>query len=662
MAQESSVAPKERVNIRFKPATGNKEDVELPLKLMVLGDFTGRVDDCPIEDRELIDINKDNFNDIIKGKKLSLEILTENELDKSPEAGKLSVTLKFESLKDFEPERVALQISEVRALTELRVALIALKRLIGNAPNFRKAVQNLLEDDGARPRLPRAHQQAGASGMSDSMADASAHQNVGVTTTTTEPSLLDQVLLEAKITPGDEGYDLARRGVAAFLAELIKSGRADGKINNALIDQMIAEIDRKISAQLDAVLHTDKFQKLESAWRGLKFLVDRTDFHQNIKVELLSVGKNELLTDFEDSLEIVKSSLYKLVYTAKFGQFGGEPVAAIISAYEFANWSEDVRLMRYMSAVGAMSHSPVVASVGPKMFGVERHKEIVNLKDLQSIFTGPKYVKWNSFRESEDARYFGLTLPRFLLRLPYGPETIPVKSFNYQEASHGETDNYLWGNAAFAFATRLTESFAKYRWCPNIIGPQSGGAIEDLNLHTYESMGQLQSKVPTEVLISGRREFELAEQGFIALAMRKCLDNAAFFSANSVQKPKYFGNTQEGKAAELNHKLGTQLPYIFMINRFAHYIKVLQRENIGSWKSREELQSELSNWIRQYVSDQQNPSADVRSRRPLRKAEIAVEDVEGEPGWYRLGISIVPHFKYMGADFSLTLKGRLDKE
>ncbi|WP_410708006.1 type VI secretion system contractile sheath large subunit [Bradyrhizobium sp. BWA-3-5] len=494
------------------------------------------------------------------------------------------------------------------------------------------------------------------------MNDTSAQPSAEVVTTTTDISLLDQILVETKITPRDEGYDLARRGVAAFVAELIKPCRADEQVNNALVDRIIAEIDRKISAQLDAVLHTDEFQQLESAWRGLKFMIDRTDFRQNIKVEILSVRKDELLTDFEDSPEIVKSGLYKHVYTAEYGQFGGEPVAAMISAYEFGSGSQDVKLMRYMSAIAAMAHAPVISSAAPEMFGVERHQEIAGLKDLQSIFEGPKYAKWNSFRESEDARYFGLTLPRFLLRLPYGPETVPVKSFNYQEASDGETDNYLWGNAALAFATRLTESFAKYRWCPNIVGPQSGGAVENLNLHTYEAMGQLQSKVPTEVLISDRREFELAEQGFIALTMRKGSDNAAFFSANSVQKPKYFGNTQEGKMAELNYKLGTQLPYMFMINRFAHYIKVLQRENIGSWKSREELQSELNDWIRQYVADQENPSAEVRSRRPLRKAEITVEDVEGEPGWYRVSLSLVPHLKYMGADFALSLKGKLDKQ
>jgi len=487
-------------------------------------------------------------------------------------------------------------------------------------------------------------------------------QQTGGETVLAEESLLDQILGETKITPRDEGYDVARRGVAAFVAELMKPTRQDEKVNNAVVDQMLAELDRRLSQQLDVILHNEQFQKLESAWRGVKFVVDRTDFRQNIKIEILSVTKDELLTDFEDSPEVVKSGLYRHVYSAEFGQFGGQPVAAIVSAFDFDQSGQDVKLMQYMASVGAMSHAPVIGGTAPQMFGVDKNEDVANLKDLQSIFEGPKYARWNSFRESEDARYFGLTVPRFLLRLPYGQNTVPVKAFNYDEQADGKTENYLWGSAAFAFATRLTESFAKYRWCPNIIGPQSGGAVENLPIHTFESMGQLQSKIPTEVLVSDRREYELAEQGFIALTMRKGSDNASFFSANSVQKPKSFGNTEEGKKAELNYRLGTQLPYMMMINRLAHYIKVLQRENIGSWKSKDELQSELNNWIRQYVADQENPSADVRSRRPLRKAEILVEDVEGEPGWYRVGMAVVPHFKYMGADFTLSLKGKLDKQ
>lgn len=478
---------------------------------------------------------------------------------------------------------------------------------------------------------------------------------------TQEVSLLDQVLAETRLTPVDEGYEDARRGIAAFIAEVVKPAHAGERIQGAAVDRMIAMLDEKVSGQINAVMHSPDFQKLEASWRGLKFVVDRTDFRQNIKIELLNVSKKDLLDDFEDAPEVVRSGLYKHVYVDEFGQFGGQPFAAMIANYQFSPGAQDVKLMQYSAAVGAMSHAPFVASPSPDFFGVSTFEELPGLKDLQSIFEGPKYAKWNSFRESEDSRYFALTLPRFLARLPYGRETVPVASFDFEEKAEGRTDNYLWSNASFAFATRLNESFAKYRWTPNIIGPQSGGAVEDLPLHTFEAMGQTQSKIPTETLISDRREFELAEQGFIALTMRKGSDNAAFFSANSAQKPKFFGNTSEGKQAELNYKLGTQLPYMFVINRLAHYIKVLQRENIGSWKSASDLQTELGNWIRQYVSDQENPSAEVRSRRPLRKASIEVSDVEGEPGWYKVGMMVQPHFKYMGADFTLSLVGKLDK-
>ena len=494
------------------------------------------------------------------------------------------------------------------------------------------------------------------------MSNVELHNKAVPEAVTADVSLLDQILVETRITPRDEGYDVARRGVAAFIAELVKPSRQDEKINNTVVDQMLAELDHKLSLQIDEILHHPDVQKLESAWRGLKFVVDRTDFRQNIKLEILSATKDDLLTDFEDSPEIVRSGLYGHVYSAEFGQFGGQPVASIVTNFEFGPGAQDIKLLQNLAAVGAMAHAPVIASAGPQMFGVERYEDIAGLKDLQSLMEGPKYAKWNAFRSSEDARYVGLTVPRFLLRTPYGRDTVPVKAFDYEESANGRTDNYLWGNAAFAFATRLSDSFAKYRWCPNIIGPQSGGAVDNLPVHTFESMGQLQAKIPTEVLISDRREYELAEQGFIALTMRKGSDNAAFFSANSVQKPKMFGNTEEGKQAETNYRLGTQLPYMYTINRLAHYIKVLQRENIGSWKTKDELTSELNNWISQYVADQENPSAEVRSRRPLRRAQITVEDVEGEAGWYRVGLSVVPHFKYMGADFTLSLRGKLDKQ
>jgi type VI secretion system protein ImpC len=475
-------------------------------------------------------------------------------------------------------------------------------------------------------------------------------------------SLLDQLIESARIKPGDEAYSITRQGIQAFIGQLLEPQNAVERITQATVDSMIADLDQKLCAQVDAILHHADFQKIESAWRSLKFLVDRTNFRENVKIQLLSVSKGKLLEDFEDSADITKCGLYKNLYTAEYGQFGGQPFGAIVANYEFGPGTQDVKLLQSVASVSAMSHAPFIAAAGPQFFGVDSYDQLPNLKDLSSIFEGPQYVKWNAFRESEDARYVGLTLPHFLLRVPYGADTVPAKKFNYKEDVSGGNSQFLWGNAAFAFASRLTSSFADYRWCANVVGPQGGGTVGDLPVYTYESMGELQNKIPTEVLISERREFELAEQGFIALTMRKNSDNAAFFSANSAQKPKFFGNTKEGKEAELNYKLSTQLPYMFVVSRLAHYIKVIQRENIGTWKERVDLESELNTWIRQYVADMDNPAEGVRSRRPLRQAEIAVADVEGDPGWYRVDLKVRPHFKYMGASFTLSLVGKLDKK
>jgi type VI secretion system protein ImpC len=474
-------------------------------------------------------------------------------------------------------------------------------------------------------------------------------------------SLLDQIMEETRLRPGEEGYDIARKGVEAFIGDLLKSSDPDQKINKHLVDRMIVEIDEKIGKQVDAIIHHPSFQELESCWRGLKLLIDRTDFRENIKIELLSVTKERLLEDFENAPEIVQAGLYKQVYASGYGQFGGEPVGAMIANYSFGPSAPDMKLLQFVSSVGAMAHAPFIAAASPQMFGVESYLDLPAIREMSSVFESPRYRKWNALRENEDSRYLGLTGPRFLLRQPYDPLDNPVRSFVYREDVTSHHENYLWGNTAFLMATRITDSFAKYRWCPNIIGPQSGGAVYDLPVHVYEAFGQLEAKIPTEVLITDRREYELAELGFIALTMRKGSDNAAFFSANSIQKPKRFPGTKEGKMAETNYKLGTQLPYMFIINRLAHYIKVLQREQIGSWKEREDLERELNVWLRQYIADQENPPSDVRSRRPLRAAAVQVQDVEGDPGWYQVSLKVRPHFKYMGANFELSLVGKLDK-
>lgn len=492
------------------------------------------------------------------------------------------------------------------------------------------------------------------------MADAQQSQ-AAAEAQTAESGLIDSILEETTIKPGDaDAYGLASAGMKAFMKELLPQKGA--KADNRVIDQMISMIDKKLSGQIDEILHDEQVQKLESAWRGLKLVVERTNFRENIKVELMNVSKEDLKSDFDLEMDITKTGLYRNVYTAEYGQFGGKPYGAIIANYDFGAGSQDMALLSKCASVATMAHAPFISAASKNFFGAKDLTSLPNMKDIKSILEGPQYIKWNAFRETEDSRYVGLTLPRFLLRLPYGKETTPVKAFDYEETVSETHEQYLWGNTAFAFATRLTDAFAKYRWCPNIIGPQSGGAVEDLPLHQYEAMGEIQTKIPTEVLVSERREFELSEEGFIPLTMRKGSDNACFFSANSCQKPKNFGQSKEGKDAETNYRLGTQLPYMFVIARLAHYIKVIQREALGSAKERGDLQQDLEQWIRQYVADMDNPSPGVRARRPLRAAQITVEDVEGQPGWYKVDMKVRPHFKYMGAFFTLSLVGKLDKK
>jgi len=476
------------------------------------------------------------------------------------------------------------------------------------------------------------------------------------------PSLLAEIMALSSAKPGDPRTPLIERGLRTAGLALELPGRQEEVLDRVFVDLLICEIDQRMTVQLDEILHHPTFQRFEAAWRGLKFLIDRVDFRENTRVEFVNCSKDDLLADFEDTPEVPKSGLYKLVYSAEFGQFGGRPYAAIFANYEFGPGPQDILLLQKAASVATMAHAPFIAAAGPKFFGLDNYLNLPNLKDIHVLFEGPQYTKYNAFRDTEDARYVGFVLPRFLLRLPYGPGTVPVRAFNYEEDVIGKHEAYLWGNATFAFATRIAESFARYRWCLNIIGPTSGGTVEDMVLHEYEAMGHLQTKLPTEIMITERREYELSEEGFIGFTYRKDSDNACFFSANSVQRPKTFGLSETGRTAAMNHRLGTQLPYIFIVSRLSHYIKVMQREQIGTWKERDDLEKELGSWIGQYVADMEVVSAAVRQRRPLRRAKITVAEVEGNAGWYKVDMQVQPHLKYMGASFMINLVGKLDKE
>lgn len=489
------------------------------------------------------------------------------------------------------------------------------------------------------------------------------HAEIQLLERTDGGSLLDAVLAASHVSPADKTYRRMRAAVEALLSALLEDDVGHARdIDRTTIDLMIADIDERINAEVNEILHHPEFQKLESAWRGLEFMVDRMDFHQNIALEVLSVSKEELRRDFDDSVEIPTSGLYQQVYSREYGVFGGRPFGLVVANYDFGPEAYDLELLRQCAAVSAMAHAVFIANAGPQFFGREDLSGLANLGDLNSLFEGPQYTAWRSFRESEDARYVGLCVPRFLLRRPYSDDRDRFRKFAFEEDVDGKHENYLWGYASVAFATRVADSFAQYRWCPNVIGPNHGGAVTDLVVEPYAGMSGVHTRIPTETLITDRRELELSELGFIPFVHRRPEGDACFFSASSVQKPKRFGAAEGGQIAETNHRLGTQLPYMFVITRLAHYIKVKQRELIGGARTVADIQRELNQWIIQYVSEIDDPAPEVRAKRPFRAARIEVDEESGNAGWYRCRITVQPHFKYMKASFVLSLLGKLDRE
>jgi len=443
-----------------------------------------------------------------------------------------------------------------------------------------------------------------------------------------------------------------------FLNMINDSSQQVDRLDKSLLDFHIAHLDEQISRQLDAIMHHETFQKIESAWRGLKFLVDRTDFRKNVKIEVLDVTKDALRQDFEDTPEVIQSGLYFHTYIQEYDTPGGEPIGAIISNYAFDRSPQDITLLRNISKVSAAAHMPFIGSVSPQFFGKKSMEEVASIRDIGNYFDRAEYLKWKSFRDSDDARYIGLTLPRFLGRLPYGPDTVPVRAFNYTEAVKGpDHSRYLWANASFAFAANMVQSFIKNGWCVQIRGPQAGGLVDDLPIHLYDLGTGNQAKIPTEVLIAETREFEFANLGFIPLSYYKNRDFACFFSAHSAQKPAPY----ETSEATANSRVNARLPYIFLLSRIAHYLKLIQRENIGTTKDRRLLELELNTWVKTLVTEMTDPGDDLQASHPLREAKVIVEDIEDNPGFFRIKLFIVPHFQIEGMDINLSLVSQMPK-
>ncbi|MDR2199914.1 MAG: type VI secretion system contractile sheath large subunit [Deltaproteobacteria bacterium] len=426
------------------------------------------------------------------------------------------------------------------------------------------------------------------------------------------------------------------------------------------VDCLISSLGDAMSGWMDAILHAAEFQDLEKTWRSLKFLTDRVDYDENIVTEILNVKKEELLYDLAESPEITRSGIFNTAYTREYGQFGGQPYTAILGLYEFGCGQLDLRMLISMSTLGSLAHTPFLAQASKDFFGLRDWSELGYLSDFRFLLDEPRYAAFRELRSRESSRYLCLVLPGFLARLPYSPETNPVDSWNYSENSGASKAAFSWGHPQLLLALKMAESFARDRWSVNITGIDGGGRVDGLPAYDYEAMGAVQKRVSTQAVIGEHLEFQLSQNGFIPLCYKDNFGVAAFYSANTVLRPKIFGEADGGSRESLNHRVSTMLPYMMIVNRLAHYIKVVQRENIGTWKDSRTLERELNSWINQYVTDMDSPSPSIRAKRPLRFAKVEVTEDATNPGWHFMKLAVTPHFKFIGASFTLNLTGRLD--
>ena len=458
--------------------------------------------------------------------------------------------------------------------------------------------------------------------------------------------------------------DQAREAVESAVQTLAQQAlAATGTISGdayKTVQAIIAEIDKRLSEQINHIVHHAEFQQLEGAWRGLHHLVTNTETDEMLKIRVVNISKKELHRTLRRYKGVAwdQSPLFKKVYEEEYGQFGGEPFGCLVGDYHFDHSPPDVELLGEMGKIAAAAHCPFISGASPALMQMESWQELANPRDLTKIFTNTEYAAWRSLRESDDSKYIGLAMPRYLSRLPYGAKTNPVDEFDFEEeTSGGDHGKYCWANAAYAMAVNINRSFKYYGWCTSIRGVESGGAVENLPAHTFPSDdGGVDMKCPTEIAISDRREAELAKNGFMPLVHRKNSDVAAFIGAQSLNKPSEYYDAD----ASANANLSARLPYMFACSRFAHYLKCIVRDKIGSFRERSDMERWLNDWIMNYVDgDPANSSQETKARKPLAAAEVKVEEIEGNPGYYSSKMFLRPHYQLEGLTVSLRLVSKL---
>ena len=461
----------------------------------------------------------------------------------------------------------------------------------------------------------------------------------------------------------DEAKSAVEAAVLTLAQQALAQTQLIGSDVVASIEAMIAEIDKKLSDQINLILHHAEFQQLESAWRGLHYLVNNTETDEQLKIRVFNISKAELGKTLKRYKGTAwdQSPIFKRVYEEEYGQFGGQPFGCIVGDYYFDHGAPDVELLGEMAKVSASAHTPFIAAANPTLMQMGSWQELANPRDLTKIFTTPEYAAWRSLRDSDDAKYIGLAMPRFLARMPYGAKTNPVEAFNFEEdTANADHSRYTWANSAYAMAVNINRSFKQYGWCTRIRGIESGGAVEGLPTHSFPTDdGGVDMKCPTEIAISDRREAELAKNGFMPLVHRKNSDFAAFIGAQSLQKPAEYDDPD----ATANANLAARLPYLFACCRFAHYLKCIVRDKVGSFKEKEDMSKWLNAWIMNYVDgDPANSSETTKSQKPLAAAEVTVEEIPGNPGYYSSKFFLRPHYQLEGLTVSLRLVSRLPSQ
>ncbi|MEP6848458.1 MAG: type VI secretion system contractile sheath large subunit [Acidobacteriota bacterium] len=472
-----------------------------------------------------------------------------------------------------------------------------------------------------------------------------------------ELSLLDKILTDGKMARDEFQKEQSKDMIAEFVNQVMSGQLTVSKNMDLAINSRIAEIDRLLSVQLNEIMHHEDFQKMEGSWRGLHHLVKNTLTGPQLKIRVMSVTKKDLLKDFERALEFDQSTLFKKIYEDEYGTFGGAPFGALLGDFEFGNHPQDLSLLESIAGVAAAAHAPFLSAASAGLFGWETFSEMTDVRDISKIFDRTEYAKWRSFRESEDSRYVGLTMPHVLMREPYGAATKPTETFSFEEDVDGKDHKkYLWSNAAYALGVRLTEAFSMHGWCVAIRGVEGGGLVDGLPTHTFQTdEGEVAMKCPTEVAITDRREKEFSDNGFIPLVHCKGTDYAAFFATQSANKAKKY-DTDEANA---NARLSSQLQYIFAVSRFAHYLKSMMRDKVGSFMSHTDCQSFLNRWISNYVTTDSTAGQSIKAKYPLREARVDVSEIPGKPGCYRAVAFLRPHFQLDELSVSMRLVANL---